>query len=709
MSFRPGWYEISFDAATFRKRCRYFKSPSVYVAECYLEPNGEQILLWQDAQGPTGPGRPASWQPSYRALPTASPGDWWDNPPGGERYRPSAPAAFPRSGRQPTARELAQRAATANGSICTTDCVKEIEVGLFFDGTNNNMVRDKPQTGHSNIVSLFEAHKLDRADHFAYYIPGVGTPFPEIGEQGEDPSGKAYAAGGEARIHFAMLQVFNAVCRASAQMDLATEPEMRQIVTSTGTDGLSTWWRLSDSKMVSFFERLNDRLLQAIEGKRPKVTKVNLSVFGFSRGAAEARVFVKWFQMATRGQMAHAAVHIKFLGIFDTVASVFLADSSPVGSGFFDWADGNLDVAGVASTEHHIASHEIRLSFPLSTARAGGAYPAHTRERAYPGAHSDVGGGYSPGDQGKSKAGRGALLSQIPLNDMHFAALNAGAALLKTDEMPGPIRQDFAVDPALNTAFDAYAGWTQFPDRADLAATGARAENTLQAHTHLYWRWRASVSDDAAFRGLLSYSNANEQDRADLWESELDWRMDVRRARDAATTPRHIATGRGGTATLPPNPTDLQKALLAEVARAATVPRGAASLFDEYVHDSHAGFWLLGPQTLADRRTFINLIKEKRARYDELIARANATDNPGRRRNFLNMARSYELNSFERRVLEADARVPNSMPVITDADAQDLRDIAGSATSFALTTLVGTNTRREPHGHGRYRRVFDRS
>ncbi len=264
------------------------------------------------------------------------------------------------------------------------------------------MDRDKELLGHSNIVCLSEAHKLDGKDHFRYDIPGVGTPFPQIGEQREDPSGKASAAGGETHIHYAMLQVFNAVCRASTQTDLANEAEMRQIVTSTGGDGLSTWWRLGDAKLVAFFERLNRRLLQAVEGTRPKVTRVNISVFGFSRGAAEARVFVNWLRLATGGPSGHAALHIKFLGVFDSLASVFLDDSSPVGLGFFDWTDSTLDIAGVAATKHDIAAHEICLSFPLSTARTGTSYPAQTRERAYPGAHSDVGGGYSPGDPGNS-------------------------------------------------------------------------------------------------------------------------------------------------------------------------------------------------------------------------------------------------------------------------------------------------------------------
>jgi hypothetical protein len=48
------------------------------------------------------------------------------------------------------------------------------------------------------------------------------------------------------------------------------------------------------------------------------------------------------------------------------------------------------------------------------------------------------------------------------------------------------------------------------------------------------------------------------------------------------------------------------------------------------------------------------------------------------------------------------------MPLMTDADAAEMRDHAGMMTSATLK-LMGTATRREPHGHGRYRRVFDHS
>jgi hypothetical protein len=53
---------------------------------------------------------------------------------------------------------------------------------------------------------------------------------------------------------------------------------------------------------------------------------------------------------------------------------------------------------------------------------------------------------------------------------------------------------------------------------------------------------------------------------------------------------------------------------------------------------------------------------------------------------------------------------------MSDADAADLRDNAGTIAAVTVKNLIGnwvdgfgTLTRREPHGHARYRRVFDQS
>ncbi|MDB0507670.1 hypothetical protein RSP795_17785 [Ralstonia solanacearum] len=704
-AFRPGWYEVGFDAATRDRHCRYFKSPSAYTAECLVKSTGQQILLWSDPAGPDGVGQPAQWQPAYRPLAGATTDDWWNHPPGGANYRPELPPSGSRTQRKPTLKELCERAATADfAGKRSLSCSREIHVGLFFDGTNNNMVRDTPSQSHTNVVVLFNAHRDDRQDHFAFYVPGVGTKFPEIGEAEELDAGKTYAAGGEARIHWGMLQVFNAVHTALCGTDLLDQKEMKHMVTSTA--GLSTWWRVGDEKMVRTFGDLQKRLLKAIDGKRPRVTKVHLSVFGFSRGAAQARTCCQWIRKATGMRVGEAALNMRFLGIFDTVASVGLADSSPVGQGFLDWADGTMDIGDFERVVHFVAAHEIRQSFPLSTARIGSKhYPPNTKEFVYPGAHSDVGGGYAPGAQGKATGGRSELLSQIPLLDMYVEARNAGVKLLGLNEMRPEVQADFVVAPTLDKAFSDYSAWTGRMEKQDVAAGNVPPiQNRMQYHTQLYWRWRAHISSDAAFKALSSYTHASTQDKTDLFESELDWRRDVSRAQEASKT-RHVARGRGAYVAIPPPATELQKQIVAQVNAATQVTPGASAFFDKHVHDSHAGFWLLGPITATQRLAFITNVKAKKAKYDALLRRAQTPGNPHADQQ-RSAALAYELNGFERRVLASDASSAGSVPVMSDADAADLRANAGIATSAALW-ILGTETRREPHGHGRYRRIFD--
>jgi hypothetical protein len=194
------------------------------------------------------------------------------------------PVDVPRLDRKEKLFEKISRMGTMDYAFKGPECIQEIHVGIFFDGTNNNMLRDKPVQAHSNIVSLYDAHREDRKTYFRYYIPGVGTAFEEIGEREESSGGKTFAKGGEARIHWAMLQVYNAVCRSLTEFDLLDQDDMKTIV----TEQLSTFLRLpgSDRGMKQFFTALNKQLLKGINGKRPRITKLNLSV---SHGAQRKR------------------------------------------------------------------------------------------------------------------------------------------------------------------------------------------------------------------------------------------------------------------------------------------------------------------------------------------------------------------------------------------------------------------------------------
>ena len=129
---------------------------------------------------------------------------------------------FPTRGlRQLSPREALQRTAAL---ACTLPqdgsppCAGQVHVGIFFDGTGNNMEADfnRPppeRRKHSNVVRLFQAHRINEArGFFASYVPGVGAPFPEVGDTGEYwlvNRGSSSAAFGEARINWGFTQLLN--------------------------------------------------------------------------------------------------------------------------------------------------------------------------------------------------------------------------------------------------------------------------------------------------------------------------------------------------------------------------------------------------------------------------------------------------------------------------------------------------------------------
>ncbi|MFW7997237.1 DUF2235 domain-containing protein, partial [Klebsiella pneumoniae] len=98
-------------------------------------------------------------------------------------------------------------------------------------------------------------------------------------------------------------------------------------------------------------------IIQPEPGK-PKLTGIKLYVYGFSRGAAAARTFVRWLsellpppaaegekppQCLQTGGM-QLPVSVEFLGLLDTVASVGVAHVVPVADGHMSWADGTMEL-----------------------------------------------------------------------------------------------------------------------------------------------------------------------------------------------------------------------------------------------------------------------------------------------------------------------------------------------------------------------------
>ena len=143
------------------------------------------------------------------------------------------------------------------------------------------------------------------------------------------------------------------------------------------------------------------RLVQALKKRgatKPHMRKIRLSVFGFSRGAAAARAWVNLVTNQWGSSLAGIPLQIDFLGIFDTVASVGIAQSAPLFNGHAAWADDRfLEIPGsVKRCVHLVAALEVRGSFALDSVCQGEMLPSNCKEIAYPGVHSDVGGGYPP-------------------------------------------------------------------------------------------------------------------------------------------------------------------------------------------------------------------------------------------------------------------------------------------------------------------------
>ncbi|WP_374255672.1 DUF2235 domain-containing protein [Aquabacterium sp.] len=361
-------------------------------------------------------------------------------------------------------------------------CQLVLRVGFFFDGTGNNLDADLGTDEHSNVARLFKAYPddLEHAGTFKYYVPGLGTYFRDIGDIGDD-DGARFARHGDARLDKAMQWLDEAIARHPVD----------------------------------------------------KIAAIEVYLFGFSRGATLARAFARRIQ--DRCTPSAGAPHrhvwtdagksfsIRFMGLFDTVASVgipasagwnsFLvamkwrdlelalearrrddrsglavqafgsragADPTPNSwDGHSGWAS-NLRVPPVVQrTVHLMAMNEIRNSFPLDTIWDGSQLPPNAAEIVYPGAHSDVGGGYRPGEEGKS-ATRGLMLSKIPLRKMYDEAVLAGVPLLSLDMASN--QADFAFDPELQSCFN------EVMAHAELK--GGLLGASLLSHSKLYLKWR---------------------------------------------------------------------------------------------------------------------------------------------------------------------------------------------------------------------------
>ena len=391
-------------------------------------------------------------------------------------------------------------------------CQQTLTMSFFFDGTGNNLDADIETFEHSSVARLYRSHLEDDPAKglYRFYLPGIGTLFKdrEVNDPGGTLTGNAFGDQGQARLDWAFARLK---------------------------------------------EKVNDAEKRA-ENPTNKICWIKVAVFGFSRGAALARAFCRDLQKLCVESASSASgwrlrqgqhpIEITFLGLFDTVASAGLPPSAnntlqrnryaqaaewinPVGKvvrlalqtpelkqlafgqpgadpapgpadGHATWANGMQIGSMVTHCVHMIAAHENRNSFGVDSTLYEATpdhflFPASTTEMLYPGVHSDVGGGYRPGEGG-CRGEKGSQLSVIPLRAMHaealpYVPLRPLAAL--EDEAQ---RQDFAIDPEGAKHFahmtDLFNNYKSVAERTSVPGATQGVGGQINAHMRLYYAWR---------------------------------------------------------------------------------------------------------------------------------------------------------------------------------------------------------------------------
>lgn len=433
-------------------------------------------------------------------------------------------------------------ATKAASRLPVVSCQQLLWFNFFFDGTGNNRDADLGTLEHSNVVRLFRAMPIDNpvTGLYSIYVPGIGTYFKEVGDNGGSIWGNGLGAEGQTRLDWALKQ---------------------------------------------FDEKLAPHLARACNASN-RIIEINIAAFGFSRGATQARAFIRDL-IAQRCNKVGAGLQLKegkcplrirFMGLFDTVASVGApmsannlravrtdridggniaryaisaviqrspppqlravdiafgapgADPAPgIADGHGSWANGLQIPPAVELAVHYVAAHEIRNSFPVDSVCDGGRKPGNCKEMVYPGVHSDVGGGYRPGEGGKS-GDRGTTFSLIPLRHMYDEALSIGVPLLPEKAWQQDNKNDFYASDALKTLYNHYmshAGWGH-----------KSIGKMMNAHMAVYYAWRFAQirrkqQGDKSLAGRIDRSEASyktERQQADREIVELTRKKSIAQA-----------------------------------------------------------------------------------------------------------------------------------------------------------------------------------
>lgn len=504
--------------------------------------------------------------------------------------------------------------------IDSSACECILQVGVFFDGTGNNEKMDLPKFAHSNIARLSKIYSRE-LNFFSIYIPGLGTPFPLIGEFEKSVDGSGFGGGGEGRIIAAILTIVNLISNILIgtiffNIEEITALCSKKSSSSSRRDALSKYGLLLSlpnmelSEKLKFIKSILSKIKESSKDlKLPTIKELSVDIFGFSRGAAEARVFCHWLvALSDQSRIIDIPLRFRFLGLLDTVASVGMLNmgvNSVTGStgGHSNWAraDHLHILPQVENCVHFVAMHEQRKNFPLDTVSIGeNIIPSNCQEYAYPGTHSDVGGGYAPGDLGigNSKTPEQddrKKLSQISLNHMYQCAVAAGVPFEKIPENFSENEyHSFALCPNLEKNFEEFL---------NISGPGSKRLSEWLL-PYIVWRWqnRENYSEinqvvNASASHKKHLIDGNEKfsaagARMSKFGDEIiseSFVSSARNIKDFDANSHGIEYQQKDSSYLSPEAVAIHKRVSVDL-KDISIPKEIADFFDTYVHDSVAGF-----------------------------------------------------------------------------------------------------------------------
>ncbi|MFK3796689.1 PAAR domain-containing protein [Pseudomonas sp. NPDC088444] len=280
-----------------------------------------------------------------------------------------------------------------------------LRLGVFFDGTGNNQANSESVAGcMARDVGLEnEADAIQQfcAEH-GYGLDG-GAPDSSYGN---DTSNIA--------------RLYDLYRDHS---DISIEPDAEEAALKVYLEGIGTisggaddlWGQGTGTGKYGVVARVEQSTSLILESVRlfvrnnpaVKISKIDVDVFGFSRGAAAARHFANDLRKGANSLLAKVLpagasmfgagfrwriqydIHLNFIGLFDTVPGIVAPlqlDFSP-GNARNAGLDLGLPTGCARKIVQLVARDEHRLNFALI--RTG-------NDIVLPGAHSDIGGGYRP-------------------------------------------------------------------------------------------------------------------------------------------------------------------------------------------------------------------------------------------------------------------------------------------------------------------------